>query len=69
MIVRNILTFCQLIHQFLIINIVTLFQDIEPGNESKLPVVNDEHDGGYGWVVVFGAFMVQITTFGVISSW
>jgi hypothetical protein len=26
-------------------------------------------DGGYGWFVVLGSFMVQITSFGVISSW
>lgn len=30
---------------------------------------HDQEDGGYGWFVVLGAFMVQITSFGVVSSW
>ncbi|KAI9345780.1 major facilitator superfamily domain-containing protein [Pilaira anomala] len=51
----------------------TANNDCVPGKESEetihLPTLNDEHDGGYGWLVVLGAFMVQITSFGVISSW
>jgi hypothetical protein len=35
-----------------------------------LPSVKDEGpDGGYGWLVVLGAFCVQVTSFGVVSSW
>ncbi|KAL0138423.1 major facilitator superfamily domain-containing protein [Mucor lusitanicus] len=34
-----------------------------------LPVTEEDGpDGGYGWFVVFGAFVVQITSFGVVSS-
>ncbi|KAI8884103.1 MFS general substrate transporter [Backusella circina FSU 941] len=37
---------------------------IEP---ESLPKV--EKDGGYGWLVVLGAFCVQVTTFGMCNSW
>ena len=30
---------------------------------------DEPSDGGYGWFVVLGAFMVQVTSFGVITSW
>ncbi|KAL0088366.1 major facilitator superfamily domain-containing protein [Phycomyces blakesleeanus] len=30
---------------------------------------DDSPDGGYGWLIVLGAFMVQITSFGVATSW
>ncbi|KAI9484009.1 MAG: hypothetical protein EXX96DRAFT_616961 [Benjaminiella poitrasii] len=29
----------------------------------------EEFDGGYGWLVVLGAFCVQVTSFGVVSTW
>ncbi|KAK4516366.1 uncharacterized protein ATC70_011337 [Mucor velutinosus] len=38
----------------------------------QLPSATEEEegpDGGYGWFVVLGAFAVQITSFGVVSSW
>lgn len=51
----------------------TTNNDFVVGKESEetveLPALDDDHDGGYGWLVVLGAFMVQITSFGVISSW
>ncbi|KAG2195169.1 hypothetical protein INT47_006451 [Mucor saturninus] len=51
----------------------TTNDEIVVGKESeeivKVPAVDDDHDGGYGWLVVLGAFMVQITSFGVVSSW
>jgi hypothetical protein len=34
-----------------------------------LPKVEEEKDGGYGWLVVLGAFCVQVTTFGMCNSW
>ncbi|GAN09958.1 conserved hypothetical protein [Mucor ambiguus] len=30
---------------------------------------HEEHDGGYGWFVVVGAFLVQVTTFGVMQDY
>jgi hypothetical protein len=37
----------------------------------KLPIYEDEDgcDGGYGWLVVLGAFFVQLTCFGIFTSW
>ncbi|KAL1926319.1 hypothetical protein VTP01DRAFT_5840 [Rhizomucor pusillus] len=31
--------------------------------------VDDDFDGGYGWFVVIGAFMVQFTAFSTASCW
>ncbi|KAG2212863.1 hypothetical protein INT46_009655 [Mucor plumbeus] len=44
-------------------------KDVEKAS-AHLPPVTDEEgpDGGYGWLVVLGAFSVQITSFGVVSS-
>ncbi|KAL9552549.1 hypothetical protein MBANPS3_003712 [Mucor bainieri] len=44
-------------------------KDVEKGSAQLPPVVEEEGpDGGYGWLVVLGAFAVQITSFGVVSS-
>ncbi|KAI8394331.1 uncharacterized protein BYT42DRAFT_40938 [Radiomyces spectabilis] len=34
-----------------------------PTPEEDLP------DGGYGWFIILGAFMVQVTSFGTATSW
>lgn len=45
-------------------------KDVEKASAQLPPVVDEEGpDGGYGWLVVLGAFAVQITSFGVVSSW
>lgn len=41
-------------------------KDVEVAQDEK---PNAGPDGGYGWLVVVGGFLVQVTTFGVISSW
>ncbi|RCH88532.1 hypothetical protein CU097_005782 [Rhizopus azygosporus] len=41
-------------------------------NEDPIPQIIDEedqHDGGYGWFVVLGAFFVQVTSFGVMQDY
>ncbi|KAI8053167.1 uncharacterized protein B0P05DRAFT_308650 [Gilbertella persicaria] len=30
---------------------------------------HEEKEGGYGWLVIFGTFMVQVTSFGTASCW
>lgn len=46
-------------------------KDLENGDAPQLPPIKHEEgpDGGYGWIVVMGAFCVQITSFGIVSSW
>ncbi|KAI8637727.1 major facilitator superfamily domain-containing protein [Parasitella parasitica] len=46
-------------------------KDVEKASAQLSSVEEDEEgpDGGYGWLVVLGAFSVQITSFGVVSSW
>jgi hypothetical protein len=47
-------------------------EKVKDQNEDPLPSIIDEDDptdGGYGWFVVLGAFLVQVTTFGTCTSW
>ena len=47
-------------------------EKVKDQNEGSLPSIIDEDDqtdGGYGWFVVLGAFLVQVTTFGTCTSW
>ena len=44
----------------------------ELSHEEGLPPVHhelDEPDGGYGWLIVVGSFLVQVTSFGTATSW
>ncbi|KAI8355610.1 major facilitator superfamily domain-containing protein [Choanephora cucurbitarum] len=44
--------------------------DIENHEQLELEVDEpDQQDGGYGWLVVLGTFMVQVTSFGTASCW
>ncbi|OBZ82237.1 hypothetical protein A0J61_09713 [Choanephora cucurbitarum] len=44
--------------------------DIENHEQLELGVNEpDQQDGGYGWLVVLGTFMVQVTSFGTASCW
>ncbi|KAI7900956.1 major facilitator superfamily domain-containing protein [Cokeromyces recurvatus] len=50
------------------------YNDPENGvNDNNHTVIedneNDISDGGYGWLVILGSFMVQVTSFGVASCW
>jgi hypothetical protein len=38
-------------------------------NEPAITTENEETDGGYGWLVILGTFMVQITSFGPAACW
>ncbi|KAI7904339.1 major facilitator superfamily domain-containing protein [Cokeromyces recurvatus] len=40
-------------------------RDLSLNNEDN----EEEFDGGYGWLVVLGAFCVQVTSFGIVTSW
>ncbi|KAL7334180.1 hypothetical protein PS15p_202986 [Mucor circinelloides] len=49
---------------------IAVSNDVEKASaQLPLSIEEDGPDGGYGWLVVLGAFAVQITSFGVISSW
>lgn len=43
--------------------------EIELSSSASVVEEQEEHDGGYGWFVVVGAFLVQVTTFGTNTSW
>ncbi|KAG2193419.1 hypothetical protein INT47_006616 [Mucor saturninus] len=38
-------------------------------NEPSIATVFEETDGGYGWLVILGTFMVQVTSFGPAACW
>jgi hypothetical protein len=35
----------------------------------SISVQKEDFDGGYGWLVVLGGFLFQITSFGEAASW
>jgi hypothetical protein len=35
----------------------------------SISVQKEDYDGGYGWLVVLGGFLFQITSFGEAASW
>ncbi|KAG1121792.1 hypothetical protein G6F42_012086 [Rhizopus arrhizus] len=43
--------------------------EIELSSSASVVEEQEEHDGGYGWFVVVGAFLVQVTTFGVMQDY
>ncbi|KAG0734709.1 hypothetical protein G6F29_012960 [Rhizopus arrhizus] len=54
------------------VNEIEVDEKVKDQNEGSLPSIIDEDDqtdGGYGWFVVLGAFLVQVTTFGTCTSW
>ncbi|KAI9329949.1 major facilitator superfamily domain-containing protein [Pilaira anomala] len=38
-------------------------------NKPSLNINDDLTDGGYGWLVILGTFMVQVTSFGTAACW
>ncbi|KAG0780579.1 hypothetical protein G6F22_009537 [Rhizopus arrhizus] len=54
------------------VNEIEVDEKVKDQNEGSLPSIIDEDDqtdGGYGWFVVLGAFLVQVTTFGVMQDY
>ncbi|KAG1119001.1 hypothetical protein G6F42_013069 [Rhizopus arrhizus] len=54
------------------VNEIEVDEKVKDQNEDPLPSIIDEDDqtdGGYGWFVVLGAFLVQVTTFGVMQDY
>ncbi|KAI8638407.1 hypothetical protein BD408DRAFT_436117 [Parasitella parasitica] len=43
--------------------------DPENGVNKQTSTVDSDLDGGYGWLVIIGTFMVQVTSFGTASCW
>lgn len=56
-----------------IANTFCLFAAMTGESKKTMPTdekrVVDDFDGGYGWFVVIGAFMVQFTAFSTASCW
>ncbi|CAO3656772.1 unnamed protein product [Mucor fragilis] len=44
------------------VNKQTSLSDVEQQQDTDM-------DGGYGWLVILGTFMVQVTSFGTASCW
>ncbi|KAG1608729.1 hypothetical protein G6F46_011336 [Rhizopus delemar] len=47
----------------------SLEKTVTADTERDQTSLEEECDGGYGWWVVLGSFLVQITSFGIVSSW
>jgi hypothetical protein len=47
--------------------LILTWNQLEPQTPTETLI--DDFDGGYGWLVVFGAFFFQLTSFGVEMSW
>lgn len=48
------------------VNKQTSLSDVE---QQQLEQQETDMDGGYGWLVILGTFMVQVTSFGTASCW
>ncbi|KAK4514060.1 uncharacterized protein ATC70_006068 [Mucor velutinosus] len=49
------------------VNKQTSMSDVEQQQQQQQQ--DTDMDGGYGWLVILGTFMVQVTSFGTASCW